>query len=83
MPTIQLRNLPEDTYLAIKESAKKSKRSMTQEAILLIEIGLCRKKNIRQTKIEAFKRLKEMEAMNPIKVSLDEILEMIAEDRNR
>ena len=40
MMTIQLRNLPESLYLAIKESAKNSKRSMTQEAIVLISNGL-------------------------------------------
>lgn len=83
MFTIQLRNLPESLYKAIKESAKSSKRSMTQEAIVLIEKGLENHSIRHKTKEEAYARLKEMATENPVKVDFKQVLEYIEEDRNR
>lgn len=83
MFTIQLRNLPEATYWAIKASAMDSKRSITQEAIVLIEKGLEKNPFKLSTKQEAFARLKELTSENTIEVGLKEILDYIEEDRTR
>jgi hypothetical protein len=83
MFTIQLRNLPEETYLAIKASAKVSKRSMTKEALVLIEKGLKISTYKPQTKAEAFARLKELSSENPVEGGLKQILDYIQEDRAR
>lgn len=37
MPTPQIRNLPKDLYKRLQESAKASRRSLTQEAIVLLD----------------------------------------------
>ncbi len=36
MPTLQIRDLPKDLYKRLQESAKASRRSLTQEAIVLL-----------------------------------------------
>ncbi len=40
MPTLQIRNLPQDLYDHLQRSAKKSRRSLTQEAIIQMQRGL-------------------------------------------
>ncbi|CRI64516.1 hypothetical protein THIOKS11990012 [Thiocapsa sp. KS1] len=40
MHTLVLRNVPDDIYRELKESAANHRRSMTQEAILSLQAGL-------------------------------------------
>jgi plasmid stability protein len=40
MPTLVLRNVPESLYQQIKDAAVRHRRSMTQEAIVSLEVGL-------------------------------------------
>lgn len=40
MPTLVLRNVPEDLYQRLKETAAEHRRSMTQEAIISLRTGL-------------------------------------------
>lgn len=40
MPTLVLRNVPEALYRRLKETAAQHRRSMTQEAIISLEVGL-------------------------------------------
>lgn len=40
MPTLVLRNVPDDLYLRLKEAAANHRRSMTQEAIVFLQAGL-------------------------------------------
>ncbi|WP_236977369.1 FitA-like ribbon-helix-helix domain-containing protein [Membranihabitans maritimus] len=37
MPTLQIRNMPQEVYDLLQQSAKESRRSLTQEAIVLLE----------------------------------------------
>jgi hypothetical protein len=86
MFTIQLRDLPESLYLAIQQSAKASKRSMTKEAIFLIENALngqISKQETETPKTRALAELKKMAQSDLSKLSLDEINAMISEDRQR
>ena len=86
MLTIQLRNLPESLYLAIKQSALVSKRSMTKEAIFLIENSLNQKNNgsfAQSPKQLALAELKKLAQSDLPKLSLNEINNMISEDRQR
>jgi plasmid stability protein len=83
MFTIQLRNLPESTYLAIKESAKASKRSMTQEAIVLLDNALKIGNSVQNSKLKALSELKNMALENKSVSNMNEILDLIEEDRNR
>jgi plasmid stability protein len=86
MLTIQLRNLPESLYLAIQKSALASKRSMTKEAIFLIENSLNQKNNRsveHSPKQVALAELKKLAQSDLPKLSLNEINNMISEDRHR
>ena len=40
MPTLQIRNLPEELYEALKAAAKRERRSLNQQAIVTLENGL-------------------------------------------
>jgi antitoxin VapB len=40
MPTLVLRNVPDELYRQLKDTAKLHRRSMTQEAILSLHAGL-------------------------------------------
>lgn len=40
MPTLQIRNIPQKLYDDLEQSAKDSRRSLTQEAIVLLEKAL-------------------------------------------
>jgi len=40
MPTLVLRNVPEDLYRRLKETATDHRRSMTQEAIIALQSAL-------------------------------------------
>jgi len=42
MPALVIKNLPEDIYKSLKRSAQKRHRSMTQEAITLMQDSLVR-----------------------------------------
>jgi hypothetical protein len=84
MFTIQLRDLPECIYLAIQESAIASGRSMTKEAIFLIEKALNNQPSIANSetpKMRALAELKNLAQSDLPKLSLEEINAMIAEDR--
>jgi hypothetical protein len=86
MPTIQLRDLPESLYLAIQRSAKEARRSMTKEAIFLIEKALNNQASIANSetpKMRALAELKKMAQSNLPKLSLSEINSMIEKDRQQ
>ncbi len=40
MPTLVLRNVPDDLYQQLKETAANHRRSMTQEAIVSLQVAL-------------------------------------------
>jgi len=43
MPTLQVRNLPEDVYVQLKYLAEKEHRSLSQETIVVLKKGLVSK----------------------------------------
>jgi len=42
MATITLKNVPEEVYAALKQQAKRHKRSLNQEAIVCLDLALGR-----------------------------------------
>lgn len=82
MHTVQLRNLPEETYRALKNSAEKSRRSITQQAIYLIQQALeqmATEEQHHQRKLQAFQRIKYMD--NRDIYNNEKTQEWIREDR--
>lgn len=82
MPTLQIRNLPQELYDQLKESARESKRSMTQQAILLLQKSLKSSSEDRKRKVTDLQVLNE-KIRQPEGANIDEIMEWIREDRNR
>lgn len=84
MHTVQLRNLPEETYRALKKSAEKSRRSITQQAIYLIQQALeqiTTEEEYTQRKLRAFKRIENLS--NHDIYNKEKTLEWIREDREK
>jgi ribosomal protein L9 len=85
MPTLQIREIPQELFDQLKEAAENSRRSMTQEAIYIIEQNLLERQAIQ-------KHLKEKTALaSKVKklkkhfegISSDDIVKMIRQDRDR
>jgi hypothetical protein len=81
MPLLQVRDCPEDIYKKITLSAKRQKRTIAQQAVVLLEKGLGQK----ESNIERRKYL--LEKINnrnvPIKAKALDAAALIREDRNR
>ncbi len=82
MPTLQIRNLPQELYDQLKESARESKRSMTQQAILLLQKSLESSSDDRKRKVTELQVLND-KISQPEGANIEEIMEWIREDRNR
>jgi plasmid stability protein len=82
MPTLQIRDLPQELYDSLVESAEANRRSLTQEAVVILEKNLLPLSRRRQKEM-ALLRLKELGAKYLNGVTIDEIVETIKEDRER
>ena len=58
MPSLTLKNVPEDLHQRLKEQAERHRRSMNQEAIWILEQALC------PTRRDAEEVIAEAEALN-------------------
>lgn len=81
MPTLQIRNIPEELYLKLIESARASRRSLTQEAIILLKKALGDKHT---TDIEMKIRTLEELSDHSEWIGYDEnqVIEWLREDRD-
>ena len=82
MPTLQIRDLPQDIYDSLVASAEANRRSLTQEATVILENNLLPIKR-RLEKQKALDRLKELGAKYFNGINSEEIVDMIREDRDR
>ncbi|MCZ2101496.1 MAG: hypothetical protein LC107_08175 [Chitinophagales bacterium] len=81
MPILQIRNLPQKLYDELKASADKSRRSLTQEAIVLLEKGLQLSSiNTTSDKNQLLKRL--LEDVNKPSFCSEDATEWIRNDRD-
>ena len=80
MPTLQVRDLPEDVYIRLSMLAEEENRSITQQTIVLLKESLGLHKN---NKLRRKALIKSIDDRNyPNSKNLD-IVEMIREDRDR
>lgn len=78
MPTIQIREVPEHIYDALRERAQRERRSLAQQAIVTLERGL----SIEDHKQRRRELFEEIRRRGPIKTTLDIVAE-IRKDRER
>ena len=79
MPTLQVRDLPDEIYQKLSYLAEKEHRSLAQETIILLKEGLESKlanKNRRKQLLQNFKGL------NVNTVNLPQAADLIREDRD-
>lgn len=82
MPTLQIRNLPEDLHRELAESARREGRSLTQEAVVVLRRGL---EQLAEDPRERRRRLFKEWAARPIEIKGEMIPPevIIREDRER
>lgn len=83
MHTLQIRNIPDELFEKIKRSAKRSKRSLTQEAIVLLDKALSTELDVgdASAKIEIVEEVSRNRKLT--KEEADLAIQWIREDRNR
>jgi plasmid stability protein len=80
MPTLQIRDLPENIHKEIAESAEMSRRSINQEAIVLLEKGLLAAK-VKKNKKALIDKLGKLPKIKGL--TSDDIVKEIRKDRER
>lgn len=82
MPTLQIRNLPQKLYDDLKKSAKDSRRSLTQEAIALLEKAMT-ESDVKINKDRRSKLLSEIDKNRKLsKAEADLAIQWVREDRD-
>jgi plasmid stability protein len=82
MPTLQIRNFPEELLQKIKERAARNHRSLSEEVIALIELAL-ENEEIRSKRAAALARIpKNRKKAGPLPAGVD-TLTLLREDRAR
>jgi antitoxin FitA len=80
MPTLQVRDLPEDVYIQLNYLAEKEHRSLTQEAIVLLKEAIASRIGNKE------RRRLLLENRNPLGIdgnALPDPVDLIREDRDR
>ena len=80
MPTLQVRDLPEDVYLQLNYLAEKEHKSIAQEAIVMLKEGIASRlgnKERRKTLLET------ANVLDIDGVTLPDAMDLIRKDRER
>lgn len=80
MPTLQVRDLPEDVYVQLHYLAEKEHRSMAQETIVILKEGIMSRLGNKE------RRKKLLETANVIDIdgtTLPDPVDLIRKDRDR
>lgn len=80
MPTLQVRDLPEELYVQLSYLAEKEHRSLAQETIVLLKEGMERKLGNKERRRKILERMKSLDidgskAADPVA--------LVREDRER
>ena len=79
MPTLQVRDLPDELYDQLSYLAEREHRSLTQEAIVLLKQGIAAKMGGRSTRQTA---LEGLQALSVDSEDLPDPVTMVREDRD-
>jgi plasmid stability protein len=83
MPTLYVENVPKDLYEALRNRARKQRRSISAEVLLLLESSVPTEKELR-TRRKLFKKLEKLRfTPSPSPGPFPSTEEMIREDRER
>ena len=83
MPTLYVENVPEAVYKALRERARKNRKSIAAEVIELLEQNVPTADELRRRR-EFARRMKELSSREPLSPGpFPSTEEMIREDRER
>ena len=81
MPTVYVRNFPEELHREVRSKARRERRSMGAEIIVLVEEALSAG-SLREQRLQALKGIAERRTKREFSPQ-SETLDMLREDRNR
>jgi plasmid stability protein len=83
MATLYVENVPDDVYKALREQARKNRKSMAAEVIALLEENIPTAEELRKRR-EFARKLKQLSSREPLSPGpFPSAEEMIREDRER
>ena len=82
MPSLQVRELPDQIYLKLQEEAKKEHRSLAQQAVATLAKGLDLEINPKKRREELLKKISKEPIINN-KSNLPDPVQLIRGDRER
>ncbi len=80
MPTLQVRDLPEDIYIQLNYLAEKEHRSLAQETIVLLKEGISNKINNKERRKKILAKMLELNIEGK---KFPDPVALIREDRER
>jgi len=80
MPTLQVRDLPEEVYVQINYLAEKEHRSLSQETIVLLKEGLITKLGNKERRRKLLEKIHELDIDG---TKYPDPVALIREDRDR
>ena len=81
MPSITIKNIPDDLYEELKVAAKHHRRSINNEVIMMLEEKLVPQKTSREELLERARQCREMTRELGVYVTEEEIDEAINQGR--
>ena len=82
MPSLQVRELPENIYYLLQENAKKSHRSLSREAIVTLAKGLSTPVSPKNRRTQLLESIAKNPCVNKKVANIDPV-DFIREDRDR
>jgi hypothetical protein len=80
MPTLQVRDLPEDVYIQLSYLAEKENRSLAQQTIVLLKEGMVKKLGSKERRGKLLEKIRTLDIDH---LDLPDPVDMIREDRDR
>lgn len=82
MPSLQVRDLPDNIYYQLQKNARAEHRSLAQEAVVILARGL----KVSASNRERREKLLEIISLSSVQESVDEqinLVDLVREDRER
>ncbi|HOF86443.1 MAG TPA: hypothetical protein PLP41_12110 [Treponemataceae bacterium] len=80
MPTLQVRDLPEDVYIQLSYLAEKENRSLAQQTIVLLKEGMVKKLGGKERRGKLLEKIRTLDIDHS---DIPDPVDLIREDRDR
>ena len=80
MPTLQVRDLPEDVYIQLSYLAEKENRSLAQQTIVLLKEGMVKKLGRKERRGKLLEKIRTLDIDHS---DIPDPVDLIREDRDR